>query len=91
MMLLEYFIWGAWYVTAGTYMGKVLLSSGTEIGNTYAAFAMATIKLRSIIAVELIVMEIDTFSRGISFSNIHMSSIVEIGTPTLPTSPTESK
>jgi MFS family permease len=43
MMFLQYFIWGAWYVTAGTYMAKILSSSGTEIGNTYSAFAIATI------------------------------------------------
>ncbi len=43
MMFLEYFIWGAWYVTAGTYMATILSSSGTEIGNTYSAFAIATI------------------------------------------------
>ena len=43
MMFLEYFIWGAWYVTAGTYMATILNSSGTEIGNTYSAFAIATI------------------------------------------------
>ena len=42
-MFLEYFIWGAWYVTAGTYMATILNSSGTEIGNTYSAFAIATI------------------------------------------------
>ena len=43
MMFLQYFIWGAWYVTAGTYMAKVLTSSGTEIGNAYSAFAFAAI------------------------------------------------
>ena len=43
MMFLQYFIWGAWYVTAGTYMAKILSSSGAEIGNTYSAFAIATI------------------------------------------------
>lgn len=32
MMLLEYFIWGAWYVTMGTYMSEFLGASGTQIG-----------------------------------------------------------
>ncbi len=43
MMFLQYFIWGAWYVTAGTYMAKILNSSGAEIGNAYSAFALAAI------------------------------------------------
>ena len=40
MMFLQYFIWGAWYVTAGTYMAKILNSSGEEIGSAYSAFAV---------------------------------------------------
>jgi nucleoside transporter len=43
MMLLEYFIWGAWYVTMGTYMTKFLGASGTQIGAAYSALAIATI------------------------------------------------
>ncbi len=43
MMLLEYFIWGSWYVTMGTYMSTFLQSSGVQIGAAYSALAIATI------------------------------------------------
>jgi len=43
MMFLEYFIWGAWYVTMGTYMSSHLQSSGLQIGAAYSALATATI------------------------------------------------
>ena len=42
MMLLEYFVWGAWYVTMGTYMSEFLKSSGIQIGAAYSALAIAT-------------------------------------------------
>ncbi|WP_424681847.1 nucleoside permease [Frateuria sp. YIM B11624] len=32
MMLFEYAIWGAWYVTVGTWLGRTLHFSGSEIG-----------------------------------------------------------
>jgi nucleoside transporter len=45
MMFLEYFIWGAWYVTLGTYMsGHFSQDMGIDIriGATYGALAVAT-------------------------------------------------
>lgn len=41
-MLLEYFVWGSWYVTMGTYMSEFLKSSGVQIGAAYSALAIAT-------------------------------------------------
>lgn len=36
MMFLEFFIWGAWFVTLGTYLGLTLKASGAETGAVFS-------------------------------------------------------
>ena len=43
LMLLQYFIWGAWYVTMGTYLLKALKADALQIGSAYANLSIAAI------------------------------------------------
>lgn len=43
MMFLEFFIWGAWFVTMGTYLSTVLSSNGDEISAAYSTQSLGAI------------------------------------------------
>ncbi len=43
MMFLEFFIWGSWFVTMGTYLGAQLKSDGVQIGSAYSTQSFGAI------------------------------------------------
>ena len=43
MMFLEFFVWGSWFVTMGTYLGQALGASGEDVGTAYMTQAWGAI------------------------------------------------
>ena len=43
MMFLEFFIWGAWFVTLGTYLLKNLHTTGTQVGTAFLTQSVGAI------------------------------------------------
>ena len=43
MMFLQFFVWGAWFVTMGTFLGKGLSASGSQISLAYLTQSLGAI------------------------------------------------
>lgn len=74
MLFLEFFVWGAWFVTLGTYLANELGASGSQIG-----IAFLTQSLGAIIAPLIIGLIADRFfSAQRIFSVLHLAGAVLI-------------
>ena len=43
MMFLQFFVWGAWFVTMGTFLGEGLSASGSQISLAYLTQSLGAI------------------------------------------------
>ncbi|WP_304516445.1 nucleoside permease [Cecembia rubra] len=43
MMFLEFFVWGSWYVTMGTFLGMNLQASGAQVGSAFSTQSFGAI------------------------------------------------
>lgn len=48
---LQFFIWGAWLLSAGVYMGKTLDFSGVQIGSVYASMGIVAIFMPTLMGI----------------------------------------
>lgn len=72
MMFIQYFIWGAWYVTLGAYLNKNVFVNGGPIGGVEIGLAYGTMAIASMISPFIIGMIADRFfsaNRVMAFLN----------------------
>lgn len=72
VMFIQYFIWGAWYVTMGAYLNKHVTIDGNPIGGVEIGLAYGTMAIASMISPFIIGMIADRFfsaNRVMAFLN----------------------
>ena len=51
MIFLQFFIWGCWLVTLGSYMFNTLHFSGSEVGVVYSSIGLASLVMPSLVGI----------------------------------------
>lgn len=51
LQFLQFFIWGSWLITAGSYMGATLHFTGWQIGSVYGALGLASLLMPSLLGI----------------------------------------
>ncbi len=73
MMFIQYFIWGAWYVTLGAYLDKNVLSDGEPVSGVQIGMAYGTMAIASMISPIIVGMIADRYfsaNRVMAFLNL---------------------